>query len=1195
MSKKNKAKKTKLPLTLIIGLGGTGCDIISRVNRLASPEQKDFIRFVFFDTDANELRARKEEFPSAFTVQTSRRMTVGQALRNDSESREYSFPINPQLLSKPLTEGAGQVRAISKLAFDACLREGRISELHSAIDELQKLNGDEMEQSMRVVIVSTLVGGTGSGILLPLSLYLRHYLETNCQKKPIIRGICVLPDVFFHDSGKTEIEKNNLRANAYATLRELDAFMLRSDSEQDSDLRKRYWMKMPRPGTADQYDEYNENPMDFCFLFDGQNIDGDGLQTLEEYKQHAADCIYASSISKLNKRLNSSEDNTILQRCEESGRNRYCGIGTSKMQYPFADVRDYIALKWMEQAVSENWLRYDRLYENEVAKNQKSRANGVLTKPVDRHEFYSNTIASEQGESNFFSLSVYEECYNKDRQGLEFTDPRWSTYYEKLKLYIDNKVAQDTDYDDGLGKSISAYMADLSNAVQQLENFASSYPQLEEMMKLLFTKTRKHAEAIASSVADSIFSPDNFNTASEHHIEHWLTQNGVPLHPNSIRFFLYNLEKLLKEELNKLTMPSTDSDEYADMEDGFEEEKEPSFADLENSIRKFFTEEIKPVPTKNESGTSYVRRSQFVMLLNSRRNGLSKAERQDAAMEIVTECQNHLKHINDFYGMYLRKTIIDKALVYIGNLCKNYERFYDQLAVEIKRIPRRIARLEEAFKNDSGNPIMYVCASKKCLDGMMERCLNTVDPIQLTPEFREKLFQGIFSSMSLDDKKQKGIIADLASTELFDFWRKTVLETYPKYVDMDILDALCAEAEFEEEIYDAEDQFHYIEGKYREAMKLSAPFIDRPIGREPYIISACGMSTEVNSEDDVQKAITIRRVFENCERDPLMDKYQILFMQAMYNLRISDLQKFSPKDTNPVDPHDAGEYYKSYMSRINNILPDTNKTKILTPHLDKRWHYTGILPDLDDRNEQKLIAEAQTAFFISLAYGYVRFCEDQYRFIDEKGDYMSDAIIVSDGKCDKFHEVYDAMLINRPLVRSFLARYAASVEKEKTDAGIGNRDFDSSALYQSLGKMHFVQYNDIPIVSCMELPLLYKASMGNSEFDDSSAIQMLQGFMDFIEEYLKNFYPNQHRRDQYVVEWLGRQAKLMLNNIASYYDNPDCSRIILAKPFTDIMLARMVNNILARIRSYETCGTAQIVADKLDELWDGLKSNADRI
>lgn len=1190
MATKQKGK-SKLPLTLIVGLGGTGCDIISRVDKLASPEQKEFIRFVFFDTDANELRARKEEAPHVFTVQTSRRMTVGQALRNDPEALNHSFPISPQLLNKPLTEGAGQVRSISKLAFDACLREGRIGDLHKAIDELQKLNGDDMEQSMRVVIVSTLVGGTGSGILLPLALYLRHYLESTCQKKPIVRGFCVLPDVFFHDTDKTESEKNNLRANAYATLRELDAFMIRSDSAQDSELRKRYWLKMPRPGTTDEYDVYDENPMDFCFLFDGQNMDGDGLQTLDDYKEHAANCIYASSISKLNKRLNSSEDNTILQRCAENGRNRYCGIGTSKMIYPFDQVRDYIALKWMQQAISENWLRYDKLCERELTKNQQSRARGVPTKPIDRREFYCNTVSSEQGENNFFSLSVFEECYNKDRQGLTFTDPRWETYYAKLKLYIEKRVAEDTGYDDGLGERIAERCGEMRVLTNELPRFVTAYPQLEEMLKLLFTKTRRHAEAIANSVADSMFSPDNFNVDAEHHIEHWLTQNGLPLHPNSVRFFLYSLEKMLKEELNKLLMPSTDADDYiSDGVEGIDDSQ--SFADIEEAIRKFFTEETHSIVGKGDTERS-VNLRQYVFSLSSKKSGMSKQERMSAAEEVISDCENHHADIQRYYGVYLRKAILDKALQYIDRLCKNYEFFFEQLSVEIKRIPREIQRLEESFRNDEGDPIMYVCASKACLDGMMERCPNIVDPIQLTPEFREKLFKEILGSMAHDEKKQKSIISELASTELLNFWRKTVLETYPQYVDMDVIDALRAEAEFEDSDNDsAEGQYHYIEAKYRAAGKLAAPFIDRPIGREPHRITACGMSPEVADGDDLNKADIIRHIFSNAEQDPLLDKYQILFMEAVYNLRIGDLKKFAPAEDHPADPHGAGEYHKSYMARINGILPDPAKTRIITPHLDKRWHFTGILPDLDDRNERVMIDEAQRAFFISLAYGFVKFCEDRYRFIDEKGDYISDDIIVSDGKCDKLHEIYDAMLINRPLVRSFLARYEKEIKLEQTDAGIGNRDFKTSMLYQNLERMHSTLYPTIPVVSLLEIPILYKASMGNCDFDNDSAIQMLQTFMDLPEDYLKRFYPGEHVCNQYYVTWLKEQAIRLLDNIQLYDQSDIGGTVILTDPLSDMLVSRLVNNVLGRFKQYGSSAAAKEAYDELSEKWEALRSLA---
>ena len=59
MAEKN-VKKTKtvgkMPPTLLVGLGGTGCDIVGRVYKLANDEQKKYLQFAFLDTDANELR-----------------------------------------------------------------------------------------------------------------------------------------------------------------------------------------------------------------------------------------------------------------------------------------------------------------------------------------------------------------------------------------------------------------------------------------------------------------------------------------------------------------------------------------------------------------------------------------------------------------------------------------------------------------------------------------------------------------------------------------------------------------------------------------------------------------------------------------------------------------------------------------------------------------------------------------------------------------------------------------------------------------------------------------------------------------------------------------------------------------------------------------------------------------------------------
>ncbi len=1180
----SKVSKPKLPPTLIIGLGGTGCEIVSRVDKLSNSEQRKYMRFVYFDTDANELRIRQQESPYIFTVQTSRRLTVGQALRNDTEACENSFPINLQLLNKPLTEGAGQIRAISKLAFDACLREGRIAPLHDAINELQKLNGDSLEQSMRVVIVSTLVGGTGSGILLPVSMYLRNYLENACQKKPIIRGFCVLPDVFFHNANKTETEKNNLRANAYATLRELDAFMLKADGADSSEFSHKFWLKMPTPGTIGEYDDYSVSPMDFCFLFDGQNMDGDGLENLELYKQHAADCIYASSVSMLNKRLNSSEDNTILQRCAENGRNRYCGVGTSKVIYPFETVRDYIAMKWMDQSMTDDWLRYDKAYETKMIQQQHSRAKGVMLPPIEKRKFYRDSVDSDMAESNYFALSLYEECHNKDKQGISFTSSRWQSYYEKLKVFIDNKVADDIGYDDGLSTKIEDDLVFMASCASEnrVTDFGPAYYSVASKLRSFFSLTKRHSEDIAGIIADSVFSPNNFDVSNEHHIEYWLTQNSVPLHPNSIRYFLYNLEALLKKEKHRLDSPADDN-ETQNLMDAEDELEGMSFSDLEKAVRTFFEAKSYSV----ETGKDTIKPATIDEYVSGIRSKFgNKNDCIDKMSQVRNALNDQLENIRNYYKLYLRITIIDRALAYIDQLSSNYEYFFQQLESEIKRIPRRIERIEESFENNTGNPIIYACASKTCLKGLAERCPNVVDSISLTDEFREELFKSLFETLRIDNpEKERAVIDDLVSNKILDFWRNEVLIQYSKKVDMDIIDALRTQAEIEESKFDSDEQLYYIEGIADQAAKLAAPFIDRPIGHEPHIIDAYALNGEVSQSDDMLKNSIIRSVFPGHERDPLMSKYQILFMKALYNLKICDLPKFAPADSNEVDPHAEGDYYKAYWKRIDGIIPDSRRTRILTPHLDKRWHYIGVMPDLSDISEERCTAQAHEAFFISVLYHWVKYDRDQYRFLDRNGDFINDTIVVEDGRCNKLSEIYQAMLMSRPLVLNMLERYKEETAREQSNA-LGNRDFRSTKLYNEIKNAHVVAYDHIPNISIFELPLLCKVCSGNSAYNEEEYVVMLQNMLDFIEKYLHKFYGDPYVRDPYFVEWLEEQALLMLDNLGKHYDTAE--HAIIAKPFEEILVNRTVNIIISRIRQYEFCPVAKKCAASIEGKWNEL-------
>ena len=150
--------------TLLVGLGGTGSKIVKQVRLLAkSHHMENNLSYVVFDTDVNELAAIREETPEIKVVQTSTKQTVGEYLDKDTYARDNWFPVNKILNRKTLSEGAGQVRAISRLALNTAIKAGKMTPLHQAVEQLYKLNGESTMQAMRVILVSSLCGGTGSG------------------------------------------------------------------------------------------------------------------------------------------------------------------------------------------------------------------------------------------------------------------------------------------------------------------------------------------------------------------------------------------------------------------------------------------------------------------------------------------------------------------------------------------------------------------------------------------------------------------------------------------------------------------------------------------------------------------------------------------------------------------------------------------------------------------------------------------------------------------------------------------------------------------------------------------------------------------------------------------------------------------------------------------------------------------------
>ena len=441
--------------TLLVGLGGTGSDIVQKVYHRATPAQRKNIAFVIIDTDVNELRVIEERTPQIRTIQTSARLTVGEYLECDHYSRDNWFPVNRILNGKALTEGAGQVRSVSRLALNTSIQQGKMAPLNEAIEQLYKLKGQKTVQAPRVILAGSLCGGTGSGLILPVAMYIRNFMSTKLQQgSAIIRGFFLLPEVF-NGVIKSQSERNNLRSNAYAAVREIDAFMMKDDGSLPSQYDLHFYA--PRAGSNLQ-EEYTGRPMDFCFLFDAQNLKGMKLNSFAEYKDHAANCIYGMAIAPTSKRSNSSEDNVIREIVFAGGRNRFAGAGSSMLIYPTDDIKQYLALTWTKASISDEWLEVDRQFADKLKTNQKMRKQGYQVAELDRGDDYIDTIKQGYTQRKPFASAIRNLCFEFDAKGFVEKGINWTQYADALDSYIETEIEnQKADLQELLDSKMNEY------------------------------------------------------------------------------------------------------------------------------------------------------------------------------------------------------------------------------------------------------------------------------------------------------------------------------------------------------------------------------------------------------------------------------------------------------------------------------------------------------------------------------------------------------------------------------------------------------------------------------------------------------------------------------------------------------------------------------------------------------------------
>lgn len=245
-------KLTDTP-TLFIGIGGTGIQEIivlkEKIDKLYHQSCLSKLEYLLIDTD---------EIPANINVNKEDQIVVQSADTASMLRAKNAVPdcikswLDDSLTPFRVMNGAAGVRQAGRLILFLNARC-----IYNAIQkkiERLSVNYDLSKKRIKVHIFTGIGGGTGSGMFVDISYFVKHICES-----VEVQGVIFMPDVSCLKEGLKDIGKRNIRRNGYAALKELDYLMNIGDSNPKRTIKQKY------PGNIGEI-EFSEPIFDYCIL-----------------------------------------------------------------------------------------------------------------------------------------------------------------------------------------------------------------------------------------------------------------------------------------------------------------------------------------------------------------------------------------------------------------------------------------------------------------------------------------------------------------------------------------------------------------------------------------------------------------------------------------------------------------------------------------------------------------------------------------------------------------------------------------------------------------------------------------------------------------------------------------------------------------------------------------------------------------
>lgn len=996
----------KVP-TLIVGIGGIGSQIASEISQLIGEEDRRYVGLVCMDTNVSDLSKLKNY--NVQTIQTSDDRLVKSFLLDHPEYTRW-FPVNKFLANRGMLQGAGQVRSISRLAAIASEQNGKFQVLKNEINRIRQNHGDGGTSNITVMVVGSITGGTGAGIFLQLPFYIRHLIkETAGINSIVIRGMFIGPDITAGEQ-PSPLNESAVRVNAYACLKELNAFYLAQAEPDHENLLQLEFYEKHTPEERERkirdvedrlsYRSFEEIeaslddktrqkqdtniiagedsaiPYDYLYLLEGSSGDGTiGVPSISTVIHLAAHMVFTLMFTPVQDNALSVEDNMVIGAMAHNGMNRYASAGLCKLIFPVDQAREYVTLCSIRDLVSREWLLIDRKYEEEVKQAREVQRTDPTVEIPKLENSYPKHFEDEVKPGSGGTLGhLYQEAF--------IENPEDHTPISRAVKYADHIDAEINKLLEDSGEIIAAQSAcdleltRMTNVDDARTAISSATTGLEEYEKLARNFVARSRFRIANNMFPS--SVDTLKMKKNNVISIYSLLAGV--HPVTARFLIYSLIgqlKMIKSQKEPSITLDYDEPDYDPKTEG---DQDPGQA-LEN------------LASKNTLGL----RKKLLRL----------------GLRLQSDFEEHKDLITEYIKNSLSVATCDILLNRLRALAEDYELFFQSISGRIKDNADRIYSLENAYNIDQVGQMGIYC-SRDAFRNMYQE-FRTRGGAEIPESTKTEIFLQLYDVLSIEFENQgkertqvqKDNDASLRASKLsavfehaiVDTIRSNVREHGADIVEMDIRKAFAKQLNIETGISEAntknfdQELNAYIKTIVAKAMFKAAPLlsVDSSAGVENTesvymaIHPSCACLVDDKPDSGATRNAYIDLGSASLDgKNPtvLIDeefkKNEIVCFKTRYMFLIENLSKYKEDSANATA-------YKERIASLSSSVKENDiaaQNRVVNPHLNRFWHEEAFLPPIDPLVRQQSIRNTKKAFIYAM--GLDLFKRDREEGADNK-------------------------------------------------------------------------------------------------------------------------------------------------------------------------------------------------------------------